>query len=191
MESSVKNFVVILAAIFIPCTAAYPNGLVTDSCNTMEPNHGTTAQTSAAPYTLQLSTTTYGPESIVQVTLVASSDTQFKGFMIQAHAGNNNTPLGTFRTKNQDAQLLKCTTDAAAVSHTSSSQKTKVEVEWVAPKANISNLHFRATVVQVRPTYWMNIASQDLIYNGGSHLVPALKLILIGTAIVIFTLLRV
>ncbi|XP_053325317.1 putative ferric-chelate reductase 1 [Spea bombifrons] len=189
MDPSLKKCVTTLAVLlFAPYIVAYPNGLVQEACTTMEPNHGVSAQTSKAPYTLQLSKSTYNPGDNITVTLSSNPGaTPFKGFMIQARAGNSTTPLGSFQINSPDAQLLTCTTAASAVSHTSDSLKTSVQVTWIAPHTIVPNVQLRATVVQIRSTYWLNVTSE----NGSQLLTPAKSLILLCTTLLTLTLYRI
>ncbi|KAG8555930.1 hypothetical protein GDO81_017864 [Engystomops pustulosus] len=46
--------------------------------------------------------------------------------------------------------------------------KSIVEVTWIAPKANISNIQFRATVVRNTSIFWTNIYGPNLTYAGSS-----------------------
>ncbi|XP_063283411.1 putative ferric-chelate reductase 1 [Pelobates fuscus] len=156
----------LLALLYPLCITAYPNGQgIEGSCTTLQPSHGASAQTSSAPYTVGLSKSTYSSGERITVTLSTNAGaTQFTGFLIQARAGSSNTPIGSFETSNANAQTLTCTTSASAVSHTSNSKKSNIQVTWVAPNANITNLQFRATVVQVEKTFWINVASSTLTY---------------------------
>ncbi|KAM8930626.1 putative defense protein 3 [Pelodytes ibericus] len=169
MVSSVINIVPLLAAIFTPHVAGFPNGDVKVACVTMEPRHGVSAQTNAAPYNISVSKTNITGEETVIVTLSANPGAPgFKGFLIQARTGNNTDAIGFFKTNTPEAQTLDCATSASAVSHTSNSMKNSVQVMWVAPNQNISDLLFRGTVVQVRNIFWMDVRSLplSLTYNG-------------------------
>ncbi|KAM9324793.1 putative ferric-chelate reductase 1 [Gastrophryne carolinensis] len=100
----------------------------------MLPNHGAAAQTSSPPYTLSLDKTTYSPGDKITVTLSSPGLTPFKGFLIQARSGSDATALGSFQVTT-NAQTLTCTTTASAVSHTSGSGKSSVQVQWTAPSS--------------------------------------------------------
>ncbi|KAM8930628.1 putative defense protein 3 [Pelodytes ibericus] len=165
MDPYFKN-VLLLLVVFSPLhVAAYPNGQVQASCTSMEPSHGTTGQSSSPPYSLVLSSTTYSAGGKITVTLSTNSGSpQFTGFLIQARDGTSSIPQGSFQILTADTQTLTCTTAASAVSHTTNSAKSSVQVTWVAPNNNVADLQFRATVVQVERTYWTNVVSSKLTY---------------------------
>ncbi|CAH2311770.1 Hypothetical predicted protein [Pelobates cultripes] len=102
-----------------------------------------------------------------------TADSVIEGFLIQARDGSSTTPIGSFQVSGNDVQMLTCTTAASAVSHTSDSSKAQVQVTWVAPNANYTNLLFRATVVQNATIFWEGVVSNKLTYSGSLHLVPA------------------
>ncbi|XP_053325718.1 putative ferric-chelate reductase 1 [Spea bombifrons] len=149
----------------------------------MEPVHGVSAQTSTPPYNLILSKYTYSPGEKITVTLRnTSANATIEGFMIQARDASSSTPLGYFEVNNTDVQTLKCTTDASAVTHKSSTEKTNIQVTWVAPNATFSNIRLRATVVQNGERYWKAIVSEKLAYSGSTgyqSLVPGFGQILL------------
>ncbi|XP_075473232.1 putative defense protein 3 isoform X1 [Ascaphus truei] len=165
MDPSLHNIVILLGVLCPLLTVAYPSGKVEGSCDSMEPGHGTTGQTSSAPYTLTLSQNSYSDGEKLTVTLSSNPGAvQFKGFLIQARAGSSNTPLGSFQISGSDAQILTCSTLPSAVSHTSASSKASVQVTWVAPSTNIPDIQFRATVVQVKTIYWNTVLGPKLTY---------------------------
>ncbi|KAM4640852.1 putative ferric-chelate reductase 1 [Discoglossus pictus] len=168
MEPSVQNIVVLLCLFSFHVTA-YPNGLVQNACQTMEPQHGTTAQTSTAPYTLTLSKNNYTGGERISVTLSKSSGApDFKGFLIQARASGSNTPLGSFEISGSNLQTLTCTTPGSAVSHTSANLKSSVQMTWVAPNSSNSDIQLIMTVVQSGPVYWTRVQSPKLSYQGSN-----------------------
>lgn len=165
MDLLVQSTVVLLIVSLLDCTNGYPNGLVQGSCSSMEPSHGASSQTSAAPYSLSLSKSTYSAGQAITVTLTGS--TQFTGFLIQARSGSSSTPLGSF-TASGNAQTLTCSSTASAVSHTSGSSKSSVQMTWVAPANSNADIQLRATVVQTERVYWTGILSSKLTYNATS-----------------------
>ncbi|XP_073498677.1 putative ferric-chelate reductase 1 [Phyllobates terribilis] len=164
MDLLVESTVVLLMVCLFDANNGYPNGQVQGSCSTMEPSHGTTAQTSASPYRLSASKSIYGPGEQITVTISGSS---FDGFLIQARSGSSSTPLGSFKV-NGNAQTLDCTSAASSVSHTSGSSKSSIQVTWVAPTNSNSSVQLRATVVQTEKVYWTGIVSSTLTYNATS-----------------------
>ncbi|KAM5148174.1 putative ferric-chelate reductase 1 isoform 2-T2 [Mantella aurantiaca] len=158
---AVQSFGLIFLAWFSIRADAYSNGLVTSACSTMMPDHGASAQVSSSPYILNLAKSTYSPGEKITITLTSTSgSTPFKGFLIQARSGTDSTPLGSFQVTTTDAQTLTCTTAASAVSHRSMSQKTSLQVTWVAPTSTTADIQIRATVVQAERTFWTNVSSK-------------------------------
>ncbi|XP_007885285.1 putative ferric-chelate reductase 1 [Callorhinchus milii] len=151
-------------SLFLGSVSGYSSGLVQNVCESMMPQHGFAAQTSSAPYTIIVNTTTFKPGDVISVTLQGNSGAQFKGFLLEARASGSSSsvPLGTF-TANPETQLLDCTLSQttyanSAVSHNSGSSKAKTTVTWQAPEAN--DVEFRATVVQIKSTFWTQVKSQ-------------------------------
>ncbi|XP_044158096.1 putative ferric-chelate reductase 1 [Bufo gargarizans] len=164
MDPLVKSTVILLIVSLFDCSNGYPNGQVQGSCSSMVPRHGVNAQTSAAPYTLSLSKSTYSAGQEITVTLRADNS-PFRGFMIQAHRSNSLNPVGSFKV-NGNAQTLDCTSTASAVSHTSAEPKQSIQVTWVAPADSNSDLQLKASVVQSHPIYWTDVTSSKLTYSG-------------------------
>ncbi|KAG8555934.1 hypothetical protein GDO81_017866 [Engystomops pustulosus] len=161
MDPILQTSIFLLALYHFDCTSGYPNGQVESSCYSMVPDHGASAQSSTAPYSLSLSKSTYSAGQRMTVTLAGSS---FKGFLIQARSGGSSNPLGSF-TASGNAQTLYCTTAASAVSHTSGTSKSSIQVTWVAPSNTNSDIQLRATVVQSERVFWTGILSSKLTYN--------------------------
>ncbi|XP_075040266.1 putative ferric-chelate reductase 1 [Mixophyes fleayi] len=168
-----RSIVITVAVLFPLHVAAYPNGLVEVACSDMVPQHGFAIQTTTAPYTITMSKHTYVAKEKITVTLTnTSAEYPIEGFLIQARQENSNTPLGSFQISGSDVQTLTCTTAAGAVSHTSDHAKSVVQVTWVAPSSNISNIQLRATVVRNGSIYWTNVVGPSLTYvgSGGSQM---------------------
>uniref|UniRef100_A0A8C5WFM0 Reelin domain-containing protein n=1 Tax=Leptobrachium leishanense TaxID=445787 RepID=A0A8C5WFM0_9ANUR len=144
-------YTLFMLAVLSPLhVAAYPNGKVESSCSSMLPSHGTSAQTSSAPYSLVLPKYTYSAGEKIKVTLSTRADRpSFTGFLIQARSGNSTTPLGSFED---------------ALSHMSKSAKSVLQFTWVAPTSNAGDIQLRATVVKVKMQYWTDIFSSKLSY---------------------------
>ncbi|XP_030062402.1 putative defense protein 3 [Microcaecilia unicolor] len=149
---------------------AFGNGKVIPACFTMEPQHGTTAQTSPAPYNITISQETYKAGDRIIVTISSNTNsTLFAGFLLQAReASNGNTPVGSFLISNSDMQALNCSKTFDAVSHTSNKKKTSIQVTWIAPTDITSDILMKATVVAEKPTYWTNVQGPRLSFSGGS-----------------------
>ncbi|KAM4640594.1 putative ferric-chelate reductase 1 [Discoglossus pictus] len=192
MEHLFQSSAIFLGTLFFLQVSAYPDGKVEEACVSMSPNHGSTAQTSPAPYSLSVSKTSYTKGEKITVTLTNTSSLQMEGLMIQARAGNSATPVGYFEVSSATLQTLKCTTDGSTVSHSSNTKKSNVQVTWVAPNSNMSDIKIRATVVKNTTLYWENVLSEKLIYagSGGSQLlVPTLGHLLLSSTLLTCALL--
>ncbi|XP_068098734.1 putative ferric-chelate reductase 1 [Hyperolius riggenbachi] len=176
METSLKS-IFLLVTIFPTITLAYPNGRVEVACTTMLPNHGVDPQTDLAPYSLTFSSTNYTGKLAFLITLSKEAEQDFRGFLIQARAPGGNNILGSFVVNGSDAQTLTCTTPNSAVSHTSRSAKSKIEVIWLPPSSS-SDIQFRATVVQTRNVFWTNVLSDVLKAKSASQQTSASILLL-------------
>ncbi|XP_059839969.1 putative ferric-chelate reductase 1 [Hypanus sabinus] len=173
------SVVLFIISIFLVDVSGYPNGSVGGVCESMLPSHGTTAQTSVAPYQVIASNTTFNPGDTIQVTLKGNSGKTFKGFMLEARNAqfSSTAPLGKFITTDSQAQLLSCDVNGAtytdsAVSHVSRSEKLEIIVNWTAPNSN--DIVFRATFVQSFDTFWTEVSSpiiqRSSSQNQGSNL---------------------
>ncbi|KAK7508098.1 hypothetical protein BaRGS_00000337, partial [Batillaria attramentaria] len=161
-------------------TDSYSTGAPGDNnqavCSTLTPGHiGTSTQTTPAPYGIVISPSTYTPGGgQITVTLEKRCDTPFKGFLLTtrfADASRNENlrpgtfdplPTGTKRTCS-DGSLPPYTN--RAVTHTSSANKDTLTFNWTPPTADSGGGHivFRATFLQEKPTYWVDVHSALLV----------------------------
>ncbi|XP_039526368.1 putative ferric-chelate reductase 1 [Pimephales promelas] len=158
-------FLYILLACFgiVQC---YPNGLVSESCGSLMPVHGSNAQTSVPPFTVTVDKTTFKEGDEITVSLNAPSE-NFEGFMLQANLVGLINPIGTFTVTDSTARGLTCNNVAnRAVSHTTKSGKTSVQAKWTAPISGLGNIEFRATFVKRKETFWVGVKSSAVVYNG-------------------------
>uniref|UniRef100_UPI00398EF1E2 putative ferric-chelate reductase 1 isoform X2 n=1 Tax=Pristiophorus japonicus TaxID=55135 RepID=UPI00398EF1E2 len=161
-------FVLVFITVTFPLyVLGYSHGRVSSVCASMVPSHGSTEQTSAAPYQITANSSTFNPGDTITVTLKSNSGDNFKGFLLEARAAGSSSdlmPLGTFSTS-LAAQTLNCnvggiTHQNSAVSHTSGSVKTQIVVTWIAP--DTGNIEFRATVVKTQPIFWTLVKSETI-----------------------------
>ncbi|XP_029473321.1 putative defense protein Hdd11 isoform X2 [Rhinatrema bivittatum] len=159
---------VLLGLSFPLCIFAYGNGRVEAACSNMEPQHGTTAQTSPAPYNITVNQLTCKEGDRITVTITGNpSTTTFEGFLLQVRStSQGDKPLGSFVISNADAQTLTCTTASSALSHTSDTKKTSIQATWIVPRGIPSDIQMRATIAANKATYWTNVRGPRLTYNG-------------------------
>ncbi|XP_073498682.1 putative ferric-chelate reductase 1 [Phyllobates terribilis] len=180
----------LLSLMFLPMYSdGYSTGKVEPACSSMMPSHGANPQTSSPPYSLSVSSVNYTGISAFRVTLSKEPNgTDFKGFMIQARPPGRDTPQGTF-ISDIDSQTLCSTPEFqhTAVTHTSASMKSNISVIWLPPKKASTDIQFRATVVEMKTTFWTNVLSDiiPLAGEGTQLLAPALgQLVLCSTVLV-------
>ncbi|XP_071118010.1 putative defense protein 3 [Haliotis cracherodii] len=192
--------------LFIVCVLpvmvlGYQDGAGASACLDLKPHHdGTTANTSPHPYTLTADTTSIKQGGMVTVTLNATATNgYFKGFLVQARCTKCTTAdtaivPGTFAkyTAADDTKTMDCANIAKnSMTHTSSSMKTTVMFTWTAPSDyDVSQgVQFRATIVQVKATWWTNVLSQEITVttaapNSTTQAAPLLALIISFSVVV-------
>uniref|UniRef100_A0A2C9LHA0 Reelin domain-containing protein n=1 Tax=Biomphalaria glabrata TaxID=6526 RepID=A0A2C9LHA0_BIOGL len=141
--------------LFLMCMSiviCYPDGLNVDTaCNTMVPNHGTSAQSSQSPYKIQLASSSYTPGVPVSVTIYSTS-AQFKGFMIQARKADGTQSDGYFTVITGTIQA--CSNKALVQSN--SNAKASLTFNWNPPSTAVGDITFKATFVQSKTVFWTN-----------------------------------
>jgi len=156
------KFAVVLLAV-VCMVHGYPTGAPVGRCGSMQPGHGN-ASTTTNPFSISVSTNSYGAGSTVEVTVKGT----FKGVLLQARKadGSSTTQYGTFTVESDDAvQLLQCTNAGDAVTHSSTDDKMDLKVMWTAPSSDMGEMEFVATVLTDAVTYWMNTKSETLSFD--------------------------
>ncbi|XP_067677365.1 putative defense protein 3 [Haliotis asinina] len=162
----------------------------TQACLDLTPQHGAVAQSSTSPYMLSVDTTSITQGGMVTVTLNATTaGTTFRGFLVQARCTKCTTAdtaivPGTFAkyTASDDTiQTMDCENDAMnSMSHKGNDDKTSAKFTWKAPADFdvTEGIQFRATVVQVRVTWWTDIRSDEITVTASStsQVAPVLTL---------------
>ncbi|XP_040911598.1 putative ferric-chelate reductase 1 [Toxotes jaculatrix] len=161
-------FVCVSVCYWVPA-GCYGNGMVTNVCGSMEPQHGVYGQTTSSPYHLTTNTTTFNPGDRIQVVL--SGTRYFIGFLLEARDAINPdsvSTVGTFTLTNPDrTQLLTCNEQqGSAVSHTSEATKTEVIVIWNVPQDSPTEVQFLVTVVSQYNLFWVKVPG-PIIYQHG------------------------
>ncbi|XP_019727387.1 putative ferric-chelate reductase 1 isoform X2 [Hippocampus comes] len=163
--------VVLLLWGFGPVVWSYSSGQVADSCENLHPHHsGLHGQGGKAPFTIITDRRNYSFKEEVAVQLRATGSKPFVGFLLQARGSGDLSPVGSFTLKTGDAQLLNCSQKTnSAVSHTSESLKTSVQVIWRSEDSGFAKpIQFHASFVQNYRTFWVNILSPMLIFKNDS-----------------------
>ncbi|KAG8132648.1 hypothetical protein E2320_010488 [Naja naja] len=157
MKSSRITFIAWLLACLSDQSAGYPDGRVSESCDSMLPFHGGSPQ-EFPKHTIEVNVTEFKPGDRVKVSF---SGPTFKGFLLQARNADRleDPPIGSFALADRRrSQLLKCGhIKNSAVSHTSASKKSHMDAYWIAPRDAPKNVQFLLTVVQKFIIYWVKI----------------------------------
>ncbi|XP_078795042.1 putative ferric-chelate reductase 1 [Oryzias latipes] len=162
----------------VPVVWSYPNGKVTSSCDDLTPQHGTSSQTAASPYTVAASSRSYTVGQSVTVVLQAPIGKSFMGFLLQAREVGSQTPVGSFSISSSNAQLLTCSNQPnTAVSQTSASTKTEIQVTWQPSPSQVKDIEFHATFVQSKKVYWVDVKSLSLSRSSNGSSTSALDII--------------
>uniref|UniRef100_A0A672SEJ8 Ferric chelate reductase 1 n=1 Tax=Sinocyclocheilus grahami TaxID=75366 RepID=A0A672SEJ8_SINGR len=150
------------------------HGKVEVACGDMTPQHDSDPSTKHPPFNIIADKSQFSPGDEIKVTLsMASSEGKhyFKGFLIEArNAGDLNEIVGSFKLISPGiSQLLKCDNkEGSAVSHTSDSHKTEVQVIWVAPSDSPSSVQFLVTVARGYKEFWVKIPGPGVPQNGAA-----------------------
>ncbi|KAH0618415.1 hypothetical protein JD844_017592 [Phrynosoma platyrhinos] len=157
MESPSMAFIAWMLLCFSGPSTGYPNGKVTESCNSMIPLHGHPPQ-KFPKHTIEVNVTQFKPGDHVKVTLFGPP---FEGFLLQARNAENvgGPAIGSFVLADKKrSQLLTCgRIKKSAVSHTSKSKKTHLEAYWISPRDAPKRIQFLATVVEKYHIFWVKI----------------------------------
>ncbi|ESO84560.1 hypothetical protein LOTGIDRAFT_77223, partial [Lottia gigantea] len=137
---------------------SYGIGAPSNACINLTPGHGTSEQTSAIPYTVSLSKTTY--EESGQITVTVAGSNAHQGLLIQARKNDGSTtPVGTFGQPSANTKTTSCTKSADSWTHSSTASKQTSTAVWTAPSSNVGQIVFKATVASSKMVYWLNIQS--------------------------------
>ncbi|BFZ16446.1 hypothetical protein BsWGS_19485 [Bradybaena similaris] len=173
MRLSAVNFLVAaILVVAIKETSSYPTGAPQYTCRSQIPLHVNCTQDGPAPYGIavnedgakvQLVTTDHKKYS---VTLASLDDSAFRGFICAvSDAGDDKyLPIGKMSllpSSANEVQLLSCTKSTAdtGVTHTSNSDKHKVQFDW-SPPSNVSpgqQYKLRCTMVMEFAKCWTNM----------------------------------
>ncbi|XP_052265777.1 putative defense protein Hdd11-like [Dreissena polymorpha] len=163
--SSIKK-VLIFAAV-VGLIHGYPSGAPNDMCGRYVPGHpnlGTPVSQGprTGPYSITV-TPSAGGNGLYDVRLQATSNTPFRGFLIQAMPSWKQLPegpsdiVGTFQ-RGFNSQLRDCRgmTGSSALTHESRQPKMNIQAVWQAPMNTPDpNIKFVATVVQDNNNFYV------------------------------------
>ncbi|KAK8753052.1 hypothetical protein OTU49_002255 [Cherax quadricarinatus] len=129
---------VTVCALTVSCLTVawgYPSGAPLSACDTLLPQHNTTAGNNSA-FTLAVE-----PDKNQDLLVILSSTQEFKGFLISTK-GNI---AGSFSPVNNRSQVLQCP-NRPAITHSDPEPKSSITVKWI-PEGALTPVTFIATVV--------------------------------------------
>ncbi|XP_067657590.1 putative ferric-chelate reductase 1 [Haliotis asinina] len=161
--------IVLLVLVFTREARAYSGGAGTASCASLEPSHSSTAQTTASPFVVLTSKTTYTAGETIQVTLEGRCGEQFKGFLIQARradpVADNDELIGEFTSVDASTSQKRCNNGDATLrglTHINGNLKSTLTLQWTAPTPATGHIIFRTTFVKTQLVYWVGVTSAVL-----------------------------
>lgn len=162
------ELLVLLCAV--PLVLGFGSGLVSESCLDMTPHHSGSAQNTDSPFSISTQQSSFTPGGQVKVSLQASGSGPFTGFLLQAREPGGQSAVGSFTVGSGSARLLSCFQKPnSAVSHSSSSPRTSIQVTWKPdPVGTVRAVQFQASFVQNYKIFWVGVRSPVLSLNDSS-----------------------
>ncbi|PVD30441.1 hypothetical protein C0Q70_09707 [Pomacea canaliculata] len=166
--------------IFVSQGGILPTGAPFSTCLTMFPKHGAVEkQLLPSPFFISLSSNTYTPGQVITVELTSTNGTLFRGLQVKAtrSQGNSERAVGSFMVSH-DNKTKAFTCDGSYKSmatHANAADVKRVVLKWTAPRENIGDIVFLATIVEKFDTIWYGIKS-TLRTASPSNLVEQSKL---------------
>uniref|UniRef100_A0A182KFZ1 Domon domain of stromal cell-derived receptor 2 n=1 Tax=Anopheles christyi TaxID=43041 RepID=A0A182KFZ1_9DIPT len=142
-----------------------PNGAPTSVCDNMLPFHGggIPPLTTKTPFLITPQTTVVGSGQMMKIDIESfPANIVFKGYMIQARAADPpNNIVGQFVESDASAiKLIDCQAEGDTATHTSTSPKQELTLEWTAPDNFVGDVIFNATIAQDYDKFWVGIPSE-------------------------------
>ncbi|XP_053677551.1 putative ferric-chelate reductase 1 homolog [Anopheles nili] len=154
----------VLSALACP-SSGLPNGAPTSVCDTMLPFHGggIPPLTTKTPFLVTPQSTVIGSGQTLKLDIESfPANIVFKGYMIQARQANPpNAVVGQFISTDEAAiKLIDCQGKEDTATHTSTSPKQELTLEWTAPEDFVGDVIFNATIAQDYDKFWVGIPSE-------------------------------
>lgn len=138
----------LLATLYTLLTpsSTLPSGAPVSACTTMLPFHGggIAPMANESPFEIRIGQTSVRQGEIMFVFIESTpAELSFGGFMIQARV--NNGPFQIIGTFNIDAavRLIDCDGFQNTATHSSTTQKSNLELSWTAPNDFVGQVVFR------------------------------------------------
>lgn len=142
-----------------------PNGAPTSVCDNMLPFHGggIPPLTTKTPFLITPQTSVVGSGQMLKIDIESfPANIVFKGYMIQARAADPpNNIVGRFVDSDASAiKLIDCQAGGDTATHTNTSPKQELTLEWTAPDNFVGDVIFNATIAQDYDKFWVGIPSE-------------------------------
>ncbi|CAB3231257.1 unnamed protein product [Arctia plantaginis] len=132
----------------------------------MIPQHGVSARSSVAPYTITTSTKTVKSGTPMEVVITGKSSSDImRGMLMQARYGDEIVGTFTLNPNERFAQLIDCGAPGNAVTHKKHDEadhKQTLAVKWTPPAGFNGDIKFRATIVLDGKTFWVGVESAPI-----------------------------
>lgn len=152
------SFIVLFAIILAQETYSWPSGAPEKVCSTLLPRHGgaPAKEANESPYMMEQSNSEYQPGDQIKVVLKSSTNSPFKGLIVQAIDPESGRTIGNF----SQGKGLKTIDSCSAVTHSDNRNKKAAILVWNAPQQGQPGLVvFRASVVQKYDTFFKGLIS--------------------------------
>uniref|UniRef100_A0A182Q8D5 DOMON domain-containing protein n=1 Tax=Anopheles farauti TaxID=69004 RepID=A0A182Q8D5_9DIPT len=147
-----------------PSSYGLPNGAPVSVCDSMLPFHGggIPPLTTKTPFVITPQSSVIGSGQTLQIDIESfPAKIVFKGYMIQARAADPpHNIVGRFENTDPGAvKLIDCDGEGNTATHTSTSPKQDLTLEWIAPDNFVGDVIFNATIAQDYDKFWVGIPS--------------------------------
>jgi len=140
-------------------TSSFSMGAPDSACVGMTPGHAHESQTGLPPANLTLTSYIVLPGKMIGIELVATDNSQFKGFIIQARSvKQKDQQIGSFVVSGDDASYMTCGRGIHnSITHRKSNGKSSVKAQWRAPSDFEGEVLFRYTCLKEYQTFWVGL----------------------------------
>ncbi|XP_059224933.1 putative ferric-chelate reductase 1 homolog isoform X2 [Stomoxys calcitrans] len=166
LKTTTAAYIVLLhLSSWMPQITTLPQGAPETVCDTMLPFHGQGIQpaNTAPPFRIEPSAGTIGQGQTLRVDIVGvPNDLTFGGFMLQARSTSTpNQIVGQFNPSEDGlSKLMNCEYSVGnSVTHTSTTPKRVISLEWQSPVDFEGEIVFNSTVAQSYDTFWVGVPS--------------------------------
>ncbi|XP_076665949.1 putative ferric-chelate reductase 1 homolog isoform X2 [Andrena cerasifolii] len=154
-----RGTLLILLSILSTKILGLPNGAPPDACGDLMPRHpgSRNQETHPPPYQVLPA----AGQGRVRLILGSPHGLAYEGFMILARDADTDKFVGEFANlPEESARTIECTPGVKnAVTHTNTSKKHNLELDWEAPVDYEGTIVFKSTFAQDYSTYWVGVES--------------------------------